>query len=144
MLTRPSLAFDRAVELIRVIDGDTLDVWIDNGWDNRMREHIRLEGLDTPEPRGVNRAAGDWVTSQVNEQVWERIKSGGQQTIRSLAYSRAGKVEGKYGRTLATYWIDDWCCNQWLLEQGLAWFPHQERNLALLSGLPSDVIALCQ
>ena len=36
-------------ELDRVVDGDTLDVLIDLGFYIRIKERIRLEGVDTPE-----------------------------------------------------------------------------------------------
>jgi len=35
-------------ELDRVVDGDTLDVVIDLGFYIRIKERIRLEGVDTP------------------------------------------------------------------------------------------------
>ena len=36
-------------ELDRVVDGDTLDVVIDLGFYIKIKERIRLEGVDTPE-----------------------------------------------------------------------------------------------
>ena len=35
----------------RIVDGDTVDVWIDLGFDVRIRERVRLAGIDTPESR---------------------------------------------------------------------------------------------
>ena len=40
-------------ELDRVVDGDTLDVVIDLGFYIKIKERIRLEGVDTPEIYGV-------------------------------------------------------------------------------------------
>ena len=40
-------------ELDRVVDGDTLDVLIDLGFYIKIKERIRLEGMDTPEIYGV-------------------------------------------------------------------------------------------
>ena len=55
-------------ELDRVVDGDTLDVVIDLGFYIKIKERIRLEGIDAPEiygvpqdseeyPQGANRGA---------------------------------------------------------------------------------------
>jgi len=40
-------------ELDRVVDGDTLDVVIDLGFYIKIKERIRLEGVNTPEIYGV-------------------------------------------------------------------------------------------
>ena len=49
--TEPSYRY--RAELDRVVDGDTLDVVIDLGFYIRIKERIRLEGMDTPEIYGV-------------------------------------------------------------------------------------------
>jgi len=43
------LSYRYRAELDRVVDGDTLDVVIDLGFYIRIKERIRLEGVDTPE-----------------------------------------------------------------------------------------------
>ena len=47
------LSYRYRAELDRVVDGDTLDVVIDLGFYIRIKERIRLEGMDTPEIYGV-------------------------------------------------------------------------------------------
>ena len=44
--------------ILRVVDGDTLDVEIDQGMHTRRIERLRLLGVDTPEMRGPERTAG--------------------------------------------------------------------------------------
>ena len=41
--------YEYKAKLVRVIDGDTIDCIIDLGFDVRLKERIRLKGIDTPE-----------------------------------------------------------------------------------------------
>ena len=41
----------RVVEINRVLDGDTIDVTIDLGFDLYKKERVRVAGVDTPEKR---------------------------------------------------------------------------------------------
>jgi micrococcal nuclease len=43
---------------IKVIDGDTIDVEIDCGFNTRRIERLRLANINTPEMRGPTREAG--------------------------------------------------------------------------------------
>lgn len=47
-----------AVEPIRVVDGDTLDLRFDLGFTITSELRIRLVGIDAPEMRGADRSAG--------------------------------------------------------------------------------------
>ena len=66
-------------ELDRVVDGDTLDILIALGFYIRIKERIKLEGVDTPEIYGV---------PQDSEEYRSRVKvhnAGGN-------YARIGQV----------------------------------------------------
>ena len=39
------------IDLIRVIDGDTIDAYIDLGFSVKVKKRIRLAGINTPESR---------------------------------------------------------------------------------------------
>ena len=41
----------RVIEINRVVDGDTIDVTIDLGFDLYKKERVRIAGVDTPEKR---------------------------------------------------------------------------------------------
>ena len=41
----------RVTEINRVLDGDTIDVTIDLGFDLYKKERVRVAGVDTPEKR---------------------------------------------------------------------------------------------
>ena len=80
--------------IMRVVDGDTLDVDIDLGlgvWLHRQR--LRLYGVNTPEVRGPERPEGLKATAFVVDRVQE---------FGDWAYVRTYKDKtGKYGRWLA-------------------------------------------
>ena len=38
-------------EVVKVVDGDTIDIIIDLGFDLTKKERVRLAGIDTPESR---------------------------------------------------------------------------------------------
>ena len=44
----------RVTEINRVVDGDTIDVTIDLGFDLYKKERVRIAGVDTPEKRTRN------------------------------------------------------------------------------------------
>lgn len=82
----------------RVVDGDTIDVTIDLGFNIWVKERLRLYGLNTPETRTKDLEekerglkAKKYVEHQVNS-------NGGQIQVLSLG-------KGKYGRVLAEIWV---------------------------------------
>ncbi len=141
----PSDRFTRNAILVRVVDGDTLDVEIDLGWSMILKERVRLEKVNTPEVKGEKeREAGKWVKKQV--QKW--IKPEDKLIITSIAYERTGKIRGKHGRTIASVYVVSknnkiWCLNNRLLKEKIAWQTDEKgkiktkRNLKLLTGIPS-------
>ena len=41
----------RVTKIVKVLDGDTIDVLIDLGFDLYKKERVRIAGVDTPEKR---------------------------------------------------------------------------------------------
>ena len=41
----------RVTEIVKVVDGDTIDVVIDLGFDIYKHERVRIAGIDTPEKK---------------------------------------------------------------------------------------------
>ena len=67
----------RVIEINRVLDGDTIDVTIDLGFDLFKKERVRVAGVDTPEKRTRNleeKALGidatNWPKKSWKEQCW--------------------------------------------------------------------------
>ena len=88
----------RRARLERVIDGDTVDLIIDLGWDLNIAERCRLLDIDTPEVRGPEREDGRRYREFVEQ--WFEKNSGFW--VRSINYKR-----GKYGRTIAEVYNED-------------------------------------
>ena len=82
------------VEVVRVVDGDTVDVRVDLGLEAFRLERIRLYGVNTPEPYGETRAAGlaaaEWLRDRLD-------------CVEVLLETRRDDVD-KYGRRLGTFW----------------------------------------
>ena len=58
----------RVTEIVKVLDGDTIDVIIDLGFDLYKKERVRIAGVDTPEKRtrdleekALGQDATDWM-----------------------------------------------------------------------------------
>lgn len=77
----PLFAFVFRARVRRIVDGDTLDVEIDQGMNCRHIARIRLLGIDCPEKRGETRAAGldamqwvaDWCCSPERNANWPLV-----------------------------------------------------------------------
>ena len=64
--------FIRKAKLLKIVDGDTLKVQIDLGWNLFTVTNIRLEGCDTPEIRGSERLAGEYVVKRLRAYIKSR------------------------------------------------------------------------
>ena len=62
----------RVTEIVKVLDGDTIDVIIDLGFDLYKKERVRIAGVDTPEKRTRDleeKALGEDATNWLKEQL---------------------------------------------------------------------------
>ena len=109
---RPKVEFVFNAELIRIVDGDTLELSIDRGFSDHTRMMARLYGCDTPETRGPEAEAGKWVATQVAAWFGDRRDV----VCHSVRYRR-----DSFGRSLFHVWLDDKCITDWLLAKGYAW-----------------------
>ena len=67
----------RVVKVNRVVDGDTIDVTIDLGFDLMKKERVRVAGVDTPEKRTRDleeKALGIDGTNWLNKILEDTIK----------------------------------------------------------------------
>ncbi len=101
-------------KVVKIIDGDTMDVKIDVGFNTHIFKRIRLLGVDTWELRGSEKEKGQ-VAKEYVEQIM-RICEG------EVFIQTEMDAEGKYGRLLAWVWsrrVGDYVClNEDLLEKG--------------------------
>ena len=95
----------------RVVDGDTLDLDIDLGFNITLSERIRLMGVDTPETR--SRDLVEKANGLKSKRFVEDFVGSGNVMIKVHGF-------GKFGRPLADLIVDGVNLNQRLVELGLA------------------------
>ena len=109
-------------EINRVLDGDTIDVTIDLGFDLYKKERVRVAGVDTPEKRTRDleeKALGLDATAWIKDKLEGAINGSDELSIRT---ELVGGV-GKYGRLLGWLYIgdSDLSLNEQMITEGYAW-----------------------
>ena len=112
----------RVTEIVKVLDGDTIDVIIDLGFDLYKKERVRIAGVDTPEKRTRDleeKALGQDATDWLKEQLDGAISGEDDLVIRTELVGGMGK----YGRLLGWLYIGDETesINERMIQQGYAW-----------------------
>ena len=112
----------RVVEINRVLDGDTIDVTIDLGFDLYKKERVRVAGVDTPEKRTRDleeKELGIHATNWLKEKLEGAVAGDDDLVIRT---ELVGGV-GKYGRLLGWLYIGDGdvSLNEQMIDEGYAW-----------------------
>ena len=111
----------RVIKINRVVDGDTIDVTIDLGFDLYKKERVRVAGVDTPEKRTKNleeKALGIDATGWLKAKLEETIKGDEELIVRT---ELKGGV-GKYGRLLGWLYVgdSDLSLNEQMITEGYA------------------------
>ena len=130
----------RVSSLEKVVDGDTIDVTLDLGFDVCTRQRVRLLGIDTPESR----------TSDATEKVYGLIsKQKLKEWCMKAVASEDDDIEielrcperdsrGKFGRILAEVWVSEggqWTnVNKWMCDEGYA-VPYSGQNKNAVTSL---------
>ena len=112
----------RVTEIVKVVDGDTIDVVIDLGFDIYKHERVRIAGIDTPEKRTRDleeKALGIDATNWMKGTLEDTINGDNELIIRT---ELKGGV-GKYGRLLGWLYIGDEevSLNEQMIAEGYAW-----------------------
>ena len=112
----------RVIEINRVVDGDTIDVTIDLGFDLYKKERVRVAGVDTPEKRTRDleeKALGIDATYWLKEKLEGAVSGDDELSVRT---ELVGGV-GKYGRLLGWLYIGDseLSLNEQMIAEGYAW-----------------------
>lgn len=99
----------------KIIDGDTIDVVIDLGFDILYKSRVRLFGIDTPESR--TRDKEEKVRGLISkEYLKDKIKHAKKITIRT----HKGEETGKFGRILGEVFCDGVNINKAMCDEGYA------------------------
>ncbi len=112
----------RVTEINRVLDGDTIDVTIDLGFDLYKKERVRVAGVDTPEKRTRDleeKALGIDATNWLKKKLEDTIAGDEELSIRTELVGGMGK----YGRLLGWLYVgeDLISLNELMIDEGYAW-----------------------
>ena len=96
--------YEYKCKLVRVVDGDTVDVDIDLGfgiW--QMNERVRIMGIDTPESRTRNK-----VEKKFGLAAKAKLKSllGPNPVLQTTISKKGEDMKGKFGRVLGDFLVD--------------------------------------
>ena len=108
----------RVKKVHKVVDGDTIDVDIDLGFDISFSSRVRLAGIDTPESRTT-----DLKEKTLGVEVKEKLKKEIAAAKDIVIKTEKPDSSEKYGRILGWIFLDGntVSLNQQLIDQGYAW-----------------------
>ena len=123
--------YEYRCKLIKVIDGDTMDIDIDLGFGVWLKgERVRLYGIDTPESRTRDKeekkyglAAKEYAKTFLNDEYL---------TLKTKEYD----AKGKFGRILGELWrttdFADKSLNDYMIEKhhAVAYFGQSKEDIA--------------
>ena len=105
-------------KLYKVVDGDTIDVDIDLGFDISLFQRVRLAGIDTPESR-----TKDVYEKKLGLEVKEKLNDLLKNATKIVIKTEKPDSTEKYGRILGWLFVDDGklSINEQLIKEGYAW-----------------------
>jgi micrococcal nuclease len=106
----------RVKKINKVVDGDTVDVDIDLGFDISYTQRVRLAGIDTPESRTT-----DLAEKKLGLEVKEFLKHKLEGKTDIVIKTEKPDSSEKYGRILGTLVVDGVSLNQEMVDKGYAW-----------------------
>ena len=115
----------RVKEIVRVVDGDTVDVILDLGFGLFKKERVRVAGVDTPEKRTRNlkeKQLGNDATEFAEK--WfsaDHEKFEDEIIVTTSKDGKYGRMLGKFYRRLKGFPAHSHCFSDDLVEQGYAW-----------------------
>jgi|MDTE01.1.fsa_nt_gb micrococcal nuclease len=108
--------FTYQATILRIVDGDTVDVDIDLGFSVWLKkQRVRMMGIDTPESR--TRDKEEKVRGLLSKKKLAELCPVG--SIVQLMTAK-DKNKGKFGRILGTLVVNGVDVNQWLIENNYA------------------------
>ena len=110
--------YDYRVKIVRVIDGDTVDVDIDLGFGTWLKkERVRIMGIDTPESR-----TRDKVEKKFGLAAKYRLKELLSKTasLRTQISKKGEDMKGKFGRILGDFEVGERMVTEIMIEEGHA------------------------
>ena len=123
--------YEYRATVVKVIDGDTVDVDIDLGFGICMKdERVRIMGIDTPESR-----TRDKVEDLFGEAAKARVKEllNGDVVLKTQIARNGEDMKGKFGRILGDFKIGEKMLTDILVEEGhaVAYFGGSKEEIAM-------------
>ncbi|MFZ9242601.1 MAG: thermonuclease family protein [Sediminibacterium sp.] len=106
----------RVKQVLKVVDGDTIDVDIDLGFNISYTQRVRLAGIDTPESRTT-----DKYEKKLGMESKEWLKNALSHGKEIVIKTEKPDSSEKYGRILGWLFVDDVNLNLAMIDQGYAW-----------------------
>ena len=107
--------YEYGCQVTRVVDGDTIDVDLDLGFDIIYKCRVRLYGIDTPESRTRNK--DEKVRGKLASKFLQEAISSGKNVI---LRTQLKDSKGKFGRVLASVIVDGIDINQSMVTNYMA------------------------
>jgi micrococcal nuclease len=122
----------RVKQVLKVVDGDTIDADIDLGFDISLTKRVRLAGIDTPESRTT-----DKQEKALGLESKEWLKSRLEFAKNIIIRTQLPASTEKYGRILGKLYInnEETSLNEQMIAEGYAWEYQggsKEKDFALL------------
>ena len=106
----------RVNKVIKVVDGDTIDVMLDLGFDIMYKSRVRLFGIDTPESRTSDKVEKKYGLMS-KKFLSDALKNATKISIKTYK----GEETGKFGRILGEVWrttnFADQSINDYMIEK---------------------------
>ena len=103
-------------EIVKVVDGDTIDIVIDLGFNLSKKERVRIAGIDSPESRTKDLEEKK-LGLESKEFLKRRLEDGRASGLRVKT-----EKDGKYGRMLGWIYVGQQNINTEMVDRGYAWF----------------------
>lgn len=111
----PAAFVYRIARVLRVIDGDTIDVIFDLGFDVQLKQRIRMFGIDTPESRTRDKTEKKFGLASK-----KYLKDTVASAEEIVCKTHVADARGKFGRVLGEIWCDGENINSKMIQEGYA------------------------
>ena len=112
--------YEYRCKILKVVDGDTVDVDIDLGFGVWLKkERVRMMGIDTPESRTRDKVEKLFGLT-AKQYVKDNMPTNSMQVLKTEIDRSDGDKKGKFGRILGDFILDDKKLTDMMIEDGHA------------------------
>ncbi|MBJ34102.1 MAG: nuclease [Flavobacteriaceae bacterium] len=120
ILLKGAIMYEYKCKILRVVDGDTVDVDIDLGFGMWMhKERVRIMGIDTPESRTRDKVEKKFGLAS-KQRLKDLLPVGSSQELHTQIDKSGEDKKGKFGRILGDFMIDTKLATSIMIEEGYA------------------------